>query len=435
VRRLIALAVLAATLGVPSSGGAQPGGPAAASLGWLRLQIVPNDRVPAPDPQRRGLILSYAPAGTPPGPLHRKSFAYDAALAAIAFTSAGDWAAATRILQALARVQRDDGTFWFSYAVDVAWPAEADHEMGIVRAGASAWVGQAFAFYLERRPAGDARVQRERALLLAAARRLADGLLGLRVSDPSAARGLVRGGRALVRLEVEPGGIGVREVYDDRPVQWISTEHNLTTWFFLTALHGLTGEPRYAAAAREIREGLLDRLWQEDLGQFAQGVLEDGRLDRQRALDCASWGALFLLAAGERDRAARAAHTADRGYQSADGGVAGHRPYLDRPVYDDPEVQRRLLPEAPAARWEGVPFVWTEGSLGVALALARLGETGRARAIVTEVLKLRAGGGIRLASRAMPYEFAADPSVAGTAWHVIVEEALRAPAAPGLWRR
>ena len=33
----------------------------------------------------------------------------------------------------------------------------------------------------------------------------------------------------------------VREVYDDRPVQWISTEHNLTTWFFLTDLHELTG--------------------------------------------------------------------------------------------------------------------------------------------------------------------------------------------------
>jgi hypothetical protein len=35
----------------------------------------------------------------------------------------------------------------------------------------------------------------------------------------------------------------------------------------------------------------------------------------------------------------------------------------------------------------------------------------------------------------VPFEFAADPSVAGTAWHVIVEEALRAPAAPGLWWR
>ena len=428
-------AVCVTLLGHASTGAAQPVDPAAASLAWLRAQIVPNATVPLPDPMRRGLILSYAPAGRPPGPIHRKSFAYDAALAAIAFTTTGELATAARILHALVRAQRDDGSLWYSYAVDVAWPTEGDHQMGLVRSGANAWVGQALTFYLELRPAGSARVERERAHFLAAARRIADALLGLRVRAPSAARGLVRGGRAFVRLEADPGSSGVREVYDDRPVEWISTEHNLITWFFLTSLHALTREPRYAAAARAIQERLVERVWQEDLGQFAQGLLEDGRLDRRLALDCASWGALFLLAVGERDRAARSAQTADRRYLNTDGAVTGHRPYSNQPVYEDPKVQRRLLPEAPMARWEVHPFVWSEGSLGAALAFARLGDAGRARAIVTQMLKLRADGGIRYASHSLPYEFAADPSVAGTAWHVIVEEALRVPTLPGLWSR
>jgi hypothetical protein len=435
IARRFVSALLVALLGNAGSGAAQPAGPEAGSLAWLRGQIVPNAAFPSPDPMRRSLILSYAPAGRPAGPIHRKSFAYDAALAAIAFSTTGDLAAAASILHALVRVQRDDGTFWFSYAVDVAWPTEADHDMGLVRSGANAWVGQALTFYLERLPAGNASLEREREHLLSAARRIADALLGMRVADSSPARGLVRGGRAIVRLEAEPGRSGVREVYDDRPVEWISTEHNLIAWFFLKSLHGLTGEARYETAASAIQARLLERLWQEDLGQFAQGLLEDGRIDRRLALDCASWGALFLLAVGERERAVRSAQTADRRYVGTDAGVTGHRPYSNQPVYDDPVVQRRLLPKAPAARWEGNQFVWSEGSLGVALAFARLGDASRARAIVAEVLKLRADGGIRYASHSLPFEFAADPSVAATAWHVIVEEALRLPAAPGLWWR
>jgi hypothetical protein len=126
---------------------------------------------------------------------------------------------------------------------------------------------------------------------------------------------------------------------------------------------------------------------------------------------------------------------ADGLYRSRDAGVAGHRPYDDVPLYEDRDVQRRLLPEAPDARWRDLPFVWSEGSLGVALALTRLGRPARAREIVGEMLKLRDGSGIRLASRELPHQFVASPSVAGTAWHVIVDAALHAPGTPGLWSR
>jgi hypothetical protein len=405
------------------------------SLAWLRGQLVPNAHVTVPDPNRRGLILSYAPGAGRPGPLHRKSFVYDAGLSATAFALAGDPAAAARLLQALGRVQRPDGSFWFAYNADDGWPAEDDHDMAVVRAGATAWAGHGFVAYLEAH-AGDGgpRARRERALLLATARRIGDFLLGLQVAEPGAGRGLLRGGRGRVALAAAPDGRGVSEIYEDRPIRWVSTEHNISSFFFLGGLARLTGEPRYATAAQAIRDGLLGTLWQDDLGQFAQGVEESGRLDRTLALDCASWGALFLLAAGEPARAARAVETAERVYRVVDRGVAGHRPYHDKLVYE-PAVGRVLLPEAPEARWRDLDVVWTEGSLGVALARLRLGDAARAREIVASVLRLREGDGIRLASRDVPFELAGRPSAAATAWHVLVELSLRAPAGPGLWSR
>lgn len=391
------------------------------SLEWIRSQIVPNAFVPTPDPGRRGLLLSYAPGSGQPNPVHRKSFVYDAALAAIAFTMAGDGETASRILSALTRVQRPDGSFWFSYNVHNAWPGEADHDMAIIRAGANAWVGYAFAFYLENRPAtADRRSKREREALLASARRVADFLLTLRVSG-----GLLRGGHGAVRLGVTPDGKSVQELYDDGPIRWVSTEHNISSYFFLSALGRLTADSRYINAARDIRQGLLASLWQDEMGQFAQGISPDGTLDRTRALDCASWGALFLFAAGETEKAARALRTADTIYLSSHGTIEGHRPYHEKPVYDDAKVQRLMLPDAPATRWKDLSFVWSEGTMGVALAQVRRGDVPRAAKLVAGVLQMRDGGGIRYGTREFPYEFSASPSVAGTAWHVIVQEDLQ----------
>ncbi|MGH7233653.1 MAG: hypothetical protein ACREJU_20170, partial [Nitrospiraceae bacterium] len=190
------------------------------SLDWLRAQIVPNALIPAPAPQRRGLILSYAPGTQGPSPIHRKCFVYDAAVASLAFGMAGDWSSASTLLQALARVQRSDGSFWFSYNVDDTWPEDGDHDMAIVRAGATAWVGYAFSFYLEKRPAGsDTRVMRERTLFLTAARHMADFLLNLQITGAGTTHGLIRGGQAFVKLQIDAIG-SVTEVYDDSPVPW-----------------------------------------------------------------------------------------------------------------------------------------------------------------------------------------------------------------------
>jgi hypothetical protein len=404
------------------------------ALAWLRSQIVPNDLVSTPDPRRRGLILSYAPGTKAPGPLHRKSAAYDGALAAIAFSLHDQWADAARVLNALTRVQRQGGSFWFSYNTHNSWPDELDHDMAILRAGAIGWVGYAFIYYLENKPpSGDARSARERRLFLASAKQAADYLLGLRVTDRPLARGLVRGGNGEVRLTVAKDSRGVVEVYQDRPIGWVSTEHNISAYFFLSGLARVSGDSHYQLAAQAIRDRLLSVLWQDDLGQFAQGINPDGTLDRMRALDCASWGALFLLSTGEKQKAKVALETADRLYRNTHGGIQGHRPYYDKAVYEDARVQRILLPDAPQARWKDLSFIWSEGSLGVALAQIRAGNKINGTKLAEEMLKLTEKGGIRYGSRELPFEFSSSPSVAGTAWYLIVRDAVNHPKGKGLW--
>lgn len=434
----MAVAFLLASSAAAAEGQASKPAAAAdkAALEWLRSQVVPNELVPTPDPRRRGLILSYAPGSQPPGPLHRKCAVYDAALAVIAFTLGDEREDAARLLHALTRVQRQGGGFWFTYNTHNEWPDEADHDMAIVRAGAVGWVGYAFTFYLENAPAADdARAARERRLFLAAAERAANFLLGLRVSGMPAAAGLLRGGSGEVKLSVAEGGREVREVYESRPIGWISTEHNISAYFFLSGLGRLTGDARYRDAAQAIRDRLLSVLWQDDLGQFAQGIHPDGSLDRRRSLDCASWGALFLLAVGEQKKAAAALATADRLYRNLHDGIQGHRPYYDKPVYDDARVQRILLPDAPGAQWKDLSFVWPEGSLGVALAHLRAGNSSTGSKLAEEMLKLSVRGGIRYGSRELPYEFASSPSVAGTAWYLIVRDAMSPSGAKGFWAR
>src|SRR5213594_859598 len=124
-----------------------------ATVPWLLGQIIPNRLVPAPDPTRRRLVISYdlAPAEFPRR-FHR-SATYDDAVAALAFLTIGDRDRAAFTLHALARLVRPDGSLWFSYNTANNWPTEADHESALVRAGTVSWVGYALTFYVAHAPA------------------------------------------------------------------------------------------------------------------------------------------------------------------------------------------------------------------------------------------------------------------------------------------
>jgi hypothetical protein len=193
-------------------------------------------------------------------------------------------------------------------------------------------------------------------------------------------------------------------------------------------------------AADRIKRALVERLWVESkdgLGRFYQGV-DRQQLNMGKALDCASWGALFLLAIGETAKAEAAVRYAEATFATtfrpsappAVGSVQLYRPYAGK----NDEIE-----------WDDYPdLVWAEGSLGVALAYLRLGRRDKFDAIVTDVLKLCAvpgdpATGVRYAryqqdlrghrggdigTRDFIKDFTRAPSAMCTAWLVLVLESV-----------
>jgi hypothetical protein len=444
---LIAAIALASPVGAHAQQPAGTVGPAplpasieqmeAGASSWLAQQMVPNNVVPSPEPTRRRLLLSYR---VPPNdPVYRyvygRSAVYDDALGAIAFTMEGRYREAELLLSALSRLVGQDGQLWFGYNTQNDWPSESDHEGAIVRTGATAWVGYALTFYLEVRGRENTAFATQDPLgrqFLASAQAIAQFILARQVSGAGDPRsGLVTGGTASSVVSLPAGGAVPQEVYSAAPIQWVSTEHNIDSWYFLRDLGRVTADARYAAAAERIRLG-LKRLWSDGYGQFIQGIHEDLTPDDVLPLDGASWGALFLLSQGMDVQAARSLDVMEKRFGVQTPDARGYRPYDQEPVYADAGVNRYYFP---AGRlWADLPIIWGEGSLGVAAANIRAGRLSEGRAVMEGLSALAVDGGLRYASLAVAYQFADYPSVASTAWFIIAAEMLRgAPAGELFW--
>ncbi len=412
---------------------------AAANLAWLERQVTPNRVVPRPEPTRRRLLISYdLPPDKLPRSYHR-SATYDNALAALAFLITGERERAAFTLHALGRLVRSDGSLWAGYNTANNWPDESDHDGALIRAGSIGWAGYALTFYLAHGPpcASNRGCERERAFFLDTAARLANYLVTLQVNDTSDRRdGLLRLGYGTVVLEYRDDTNNVAELYQNEPASGISTENNISAWFFLRQLGELTGQDRWSRAAEQISRGLVRAAWNDAIGQFNQGFGSEGAPERAKALDCASWGALFLLAAGQTEKARRAVGAIEGNYAARDREAVGFRPYSDQPIYADPRVGRFFFPNNPRKEWRDLPLVWSEGTLGVALAYLRMGQPDRARRIVAGLRALQVkNSGLRYASMEVLHQMANAPSVAASAWLVLVSEALAGnPLAEQVWK-
>ncbi|MEO8846449.1 MAG: hypothetical protein ABI591_12060 [Kofleriaceae bacterium] len=349
---------------------------------------------------------------------------YDSALAALVMLRRGRRDDAGRLLVGLAALQYDDGALPFSFT------GASPGQVRFVRAGAVAWVGYAAAEYLDADVGG-----RDRDLALHLAHQAAAYLLRVRVvADGDPRDGLIAGGEGDLRYDIS--GRTVHETMEPGALAWVSVEHNVDAYFFFRALARVTDTDGYAEAAARLAATLIARAWRDDLGQFARGVGTHG-LDAAPALDCASWGAAFLVAAGDPARARIAFATAERRYASRDPrtGVTGYRAYADGPVFEDPRLQRFYQSSLSASTWDRLDAVWPEGSAGVALAALRTGRADRAREILDALEPLRlAGGAMPTFTLDVPFTFDTDPSVAGTAWAELVRfELSRSGDRPTLW--
>jgi uncharacterized repeat protein (TIGR01451 family) len=326
---------------------------------WLLGQQVPNSTVPAPAPGRSGLAISYIIPPSDPGYpyLFSRSWIYDDALAVIAWSMEGECQAAQKTLSALAGLIDVDGKLGFSYNTADAWFDNT------YRTGAIAWVGYSSVFY--QKACGDSQFQ-------SAAERSADWVLTMQDS-----RGSVKGGP---------------------DVSWFSTEHNIDAYFFLRDIGLLKNNTTYLDAAKRIKQSLLSNHWNPSYGCFQQGID-----DTAKALDSASWGALFLISIGQPAKAESCLNFIEANFPTtATCNISGYKPYVS------------------------TNLVWSEGSLGVAMAYQRAGDQAKRDAIVGEIGKMRGpNGGIVYACPAAT-DFSDWESVAGTAWMVMLKSGQQA---------
>jgi hypothetical protein len=397
---------------------------------WLRRQMVPNDTVPSPDPGRRRLLVSYRVPRSDSAfkYIYSRSFIYDDALGAIALAMLGSYREAEFILNALSHLIRADGSLWFAFNTQNSWPSEADNDGALIRMGSIAWVGYALTYYLGSRASENPAFITSDPLgveYLRSARSIARFLLANQVSDRSDPRyGLITGGAGSTTITLSGAASRPVEVYTREKVTWVSMEHNIDAWFFLRDLERLGPDTRLAAAAELIRTRLAE-LWSEKDGQFIQGIREDRNADTVLPLDGASWGTLFLLAQGQERQAKRCLESMRERFSSEKEELHGFRPYGPEPVYKEKAVNRFYFPDTPGRLWKDLPFVWGEGSLGAAVALARGGDPAEGLKVIDSMRALAVDGGLRYASSPVPYLFTDYPSVATTSWFIIAVETLR----------
>jgi hypothetical protein len=172
---------------------------------------------------------------------------------------------------------------------------------------------------------------------------------------------------------------------------------------------------KYSAAADTIREAMLIWLWNEDKGRFARGF-NQGQTDETDALDAASWGAMFLTAACEKDKTRQSINFAQSNYSSAVGEVSGSKPHAGM---------------ADGVNWDKIDIVWSEGSLGVAMSYLKMGDNmslQQAYNTLAQMAKLQdPAGGLFYAWHDEPQpvpDFPEVPSVAGTGWYIMTVRAI-----------
>jgi hypothetical protein len=251
--------------------------------------------------------------------------------------------------------------------------------------------------------------------------------------------GLVRGG-----FNSRSTGYGPAGGY--MPVNWASAEHNFDLFQALVLLSQLYEQEiaqKFITFYREIGRGIDRYLWDDKEGTFDRGYRFDSAHDRARALDCSSWGVLYLLKQSKLvskeeiglknlyiNRARRSLHYLEKNfatewcYQTPDGRkgcIRGFRPYAG--TIEDLRSESEKKP----IDWDRLSdMVWSEGTLGVAMAYDAwwkiTGEPSaqkRFQDILGEMVRLQSlsdRGGVLYSSKRIEGHFTTGEELASLGW-------------------
>jgi hypothetical protein len=287
----------------------------------LPLLLVRSYEIPADDPSYNSLL--------------NWSWTYDSAVAAAAFASTGDKANSGQLLDQLAALQHTDGS------IELAFNTTTGESAPTFRSGTVAWVGLAASTY-------DLAFGSSRYLVME--QRSADYLLSLETDS-----GLIKGGP---------------------DVAWVSTQHNLIAYVFLSRLAGelqsngsTKAAVRYQAAAAAISAAIDAKLLVTDSSgtHFREGLNDD-----TQALDVQALGAMYLQGTNRAALATQVLAYAQKNFGINDRSVATSKdPATYNMTYSAAGPFSGYAPYAGA----GTPDVlWAEASGEMRLAEAALGQ-------------------------------------------------------------
>lgn len=313
-------------------------------------------------------------------------YLYDQALAVIALSVAGEQEAAERVIAALANTQLAGGGWYFSYGADGSsdYPAEGDRQVS----GAIAWVAIALNTYHHRFSSGVYHAMAAMTLAHLDATRFATSYLG------DSYQPVAFGPTDLSATSWNEAGVA-------------ALEHNLDAYAAFRDYAVLASSSAHATVADELRS-LAEVLFEGD--RFYAGIDETGSVNATEIyLDPQSWGVLALSPTGSK------------GQDFAKGLEFNCREFVETAGYmNHQEAGVAGFFDVFVATVPKNRFVWTEGTLGMVLALqlARMAECDdRApAAYLAAVAGLADATGVPYATATTNTDFTTSSSVAGTAW-------------------
>ena len=369
-----------------------------------------------------------------------RGFTYDQGLGLIAHTMFNQQDKARTLGQYVSSFQNNGqadfmpaGSFGYSFNGTGFWGEKDNfYDMDYLRTGANAWLGYGYWLYQQTHP--------DDTQFADTLTGITDYVLAQQVITPGHPQeGLVTGGRGT--------WLAHSDTFRDTVISWASAEHNIDTYFLFRDVGLLTGDKRYTDAAKLLKANMEAKLWNPEKGRLNQGLNVTGTVDMPipapdttDALDAASWGAIYWIAIGDLSKAMNSLDYAERSYRST--------VTVSNTVTATPEITVwGYKPHSELIEgldWANTEFVWSEGSLGVAMASLKLGYAlkeqcsddlhgniylQRASNIVAEMEKLQTldpNGGLFYAAYAGKEidGFARAPSAAGTTWFLMVKRAL-----------
>lgn len=321
---------------------------------------------------------------------HSQSYIYDQALAIIAFTKHGEQKTARKLLRALATLQKQDGSLYFSYYIDgkSPYPEEGDKRF----AGAIAWVALAAVTY-QNEFKSDEFVNFNYQIL--------DYL----ISQLKTFKGKDKKLRA---ISFGPSDIAGTP-WNENDIG--ALEHNLDAYAAFLHFSKLNNDEKTKGIAEELKEFILG-LWDESKLHFWSGVnLKTGNINKEEFyLDNQTWSLLALDEKILKKLKPKEALT-----MNCDSLMVEH------------DGIKGFMDMKPANRPSKLKFVWSEGSAGQFLAMKKVSniyaEKITCNDLDAEVLLENIGkmkkkdGGIAYATSSENPDFTTDSSVAGTAWY------------------